>query len=222
MAAAMKKQTTRSPKPELLAPAGKAESFFAALVAGADAVYLGVQRFNARLRAANFTLPELSRLIPFAHERKKKVYVTLNTALKQKELPAAAQILHVCRTLRVDGLIVADLGLIALARRHFPDLPLHASTQAGIHNSVGAETMRKLGVRRVILARELSLAEVALIRKHTRCELEVFVHGALCYSLSGNCLASSWIGGKSGNRGLCTQVCRRAFRGPTASAPYFS
>jgi U32 family peptidase len=209
--------------PELLAPAGKPETFFAALAAGADAVYLGLDRFNARLKSENFSLKDLSRLIPYAHERGKKVFVAMNTLIKQAELPEAVSLVSGLAALGADGLIAADWGLIALVRDRFPDFRLHASTQLGIHNSAGTALAERLGFRRVILARELSHEELALVRARTAIELEVFVHGALCYSLSGFCLASSFIGGASGNRGLCTQVCRRGFfRGADREVPFFS
>ncbi len=209
-------------KPELNAPAGRRETFFAALDSGADAVYLGLKKFNARMKSGNFTLPELARLVPHAHERGKKVYVTLNTILKQTELPEAVSLLPALAGLGVDAVIVADLGLAAVARARFPGLRLHLSTQAGVHSSAGAAAAERMGCARVILARELTAEELALVRKRTAVELEVFVHGALCWSLSGFCLASSFIGGRSGNRGLCTQVCRRAFAADGAETSFFS
>lgn len=208
--------------PELNAPAGRRETFFAALDAGADAVYLGLKKFNARLKSENFTIAELARLIPFAHERGKKVYVALNTLLKQTELHEAVSLLPALAGLGADAVIIADLGLAAVARARFPGIRLHLSTQAGVHSSAGAAAAERLGCSRVILARELTRGELALVRKRTALELEVFVHGALCWSLSGFCLASSFIGGRSGNRGLCTQVCRRAFAATGAETSFFS
>jgi putative protease len=209
-------------RPELVAPAGKRETFFAALNAGADAVYLGLHKFNARLKSENFTLEELARLVPYAQERGKKVFVALNTLCKQFELPEAVALLPALEKIGVDALVVADLGLAVAARARVPGLRLHASTQAGIHSSRGALKAGELGFRRVILARELTGEELALIRARTPLELEIFVHGALCYSFSGFCLASSFIGGKSGNRGLCTQVCRRDFAAGKNESAFFS
>src|SRR4030042_578433 len=135
---------TATPKPELLAPAGKAETFFAALDSGADAVYLGLDKFNARLKSENFTLKDLARLVPYAQERGKKVYVTLNTLIKQAELPEAVCALSGLSGLGVDAVIIADWGLLALARERFPQLRLHASTQMGFHNSAGTTAAERL------------------------------------------------------------------------------
>jgi len=209
-------------KPELLAPAGGIESFHAAIDRGADAVYLGLIDFNARLRAKNFTVKTLSYLVPYAHAKQRKVYVTLNTLVKQAELEKLIHILYQLDQIGVDGLIVQDLGLIDLCSKAFPRLRLHASTQMSIHNSLGVAAARKLGLSRVVLARELTLDEIALIGRRGDTELEVFVHGALCYSFSGMCLASSFLGGSSGNRGLCTQVCRRPFATDTGKGSFFS
>ncbi|MDR2578741.1 MAG: U32 family peptidase [Chitinispirillales bacterium] len=197
---------------ELLAPAGSVESFHAAVDSGADAVYLGLDSFNARMRAKNFTARDLCGIVPYAHSRNVKVYVTLNTLIKQNEVKPALHLLYQLDQIGVDAVIAADIGLMRLASAHFPKLRLHGSTQAAVHNGHGAEFLKTLGVRRVVLARELSLDEIAATTKQSPIETEVFVHGALCYSISGQCLASSFIGGASGNRGRCTQVCRRRFR----------
>jgi putative protease len=199
-------------KPELLAPAGSTESFHAAIEAGADAVYLGLGDFNARIRAKNFTIRDLSALLPHAHSRGVKIYITLNTLIKQSEIKSAVNILYQLDQLGADAVIIADLGLMKLASTHFPNLRIHASTQAAAHNSYGVDFLRTLGAKRVVLARELSLDEIAETTKKSSIEIEVFAHGALCYSISGMCLASSFIGGASGNRGKCTQVCRRKFK----------
>jgi len=209
-------------KPELLAPAGSVETFYAALEAGADAIYAGLTDFNARLRAKNITAKSLSSLIPLAHRQKKKVYVTINILVKQHELPRVIDMLYQCEQLHVDGIIVADRGIIEIAKKYFPRLQLHGSTQMAIHNSIGAECAKGLGIKRVVLARELSARELRTIRQNTTVELEVFVHGALCYGISGLCLASSFLGGSSGNRGRCTQVCRRLFRSSTSEGYFFS
>ena len=199
-------------KPELLAPAGSTEAFYAAIDAGADAVYLGLGDFNARLRAKNFTVRDLAALIPYAHIHNVKVYATVNTLIKQSEIKPALDTLYQLEQLGADAAIVADIGLMKLASGNFPKLRVHGSTQAAVHNSNGAAFLQTLGVKRVVLARELSLDEIRETTKKSPIETEVFVHGALCYSISGMCLASSFIGGASGNRGRCTQVCRRKFK----------
>ncbi|MCX5759226.1 MAG: U32 family peptidase [Candidatus Hydrogenedentes bacterium] len=198
-------------KPELLAPAGRMETFFAAIEAGADAVYVGTRDFNARLRAPNFTLDELARMIAQTHARGRRLYVTVNTLVRQDELPELVRTLDALRRIGPDALIVQDFGVYRLARRLCPEIPLHASTQMTIHNLDGALQMQKLGFRRVILARELSLDEIRAIRASCTIELETFIHGALCYSISGQCLFSSYVHGKSANRGRCSQPCRRLF-----------
>ncbi|MFH2133117.1 MAG: peptidase U32 family protein [bacterium] len=205
----MKKRQTRIP--ELLAPAGSLESFNAALEAGADAVYLGVGALNARLRARNFTMDSLAQLLGRAKSSQVKIYVTLNTLVKQDELKSVLDMLYQLQQLEVDAVIVQDLGLADLAHRYFPALTLHASTQMVIHNQMGLDAMDQLGIKRAVLSRELSFPEIERLQLNAPVELEVFIHGALCYAISGLCLASSFIGGWSGNRGRCTQVCRRKF-----------
>ena len=198
--------------PELLAPAGHVESFHAALENGADAVYLGLKRLNARAAATNFTLDELAVLIPYAHKRGALVYVTLNSVVAASELPGVLDLLKSLSDLHADGLIVQDPGVFHLVRKFFPDLPLHGSTLMAVHNHAGVNQLERMGARRVVLARELTLEEVACIAARTRLELEVFIHGALCFSYSGLCLASSFRGGHSGLRGECVQPCRLRFR----------
>lgn len=208
---------------ELLAPAGNSDCFHAAIEAGADAVYVGAPAFNARLRAENVSIRALARLVPYAHGKGVRVYVTLNTLLKQRELEQVADLLYQLEQIGVDALIVADLGLIRIAREFFPSMPLHASTQMFVHNRAGLRAAKALGLSRAILARELTLDELAMLAAATpRPQLEVFVHGALCYSFSGACLASSFLGGSSGNRGRCTQVCRRIFAHPGGRGSVFS
>lgn len=209
-------------KPELLAPAGCLESFHAAIEAGADALYLGLNEHNARLRAKNFSIKTLSYLVPFAHKKNRKIYVTLNTLVKQNELKNIIDILYQLEQIGVDAIIIQDLGIVNIVRRYFPKLALHASTQMAIHNSIGVQIAENLGFKRVTLARECTLSEIKAIKKSTTIELEVFIHGALCYSISGLCLASSYLGGQSGNRGRCTQVCRRRFTTDNTSGFYFS
>ena len=204
---------TSPPKPELLAPAGRIETFAAALDAGADAVYVGAHRFNARLRATNFSRDELSRMTAHAHGLGKRLYITLNTLIKESELPDLARLLDELRRIGPDALIVQDLGVFRMARALCPEIPLHASTQMTIHTPDGAVQARRMGFERVILARELTLGEIRAIRAASDIELETFIHGALCYSISGQCLFSSRIHGKSANRGRCLQPCRRMFEG---------
>lgn len=198
--------------PELLAPAGDWQCLKVAAAAGADAVYLGGKFFSARRYAPNFNREELSRAADYLHIRGKKIYIAVNTLIKQEELPAALEYVNYLYSLGTDGVIIQDLGLLILARKLWPDLPLHASTQMTIHDAAGVRFLKKLGVKRVILARENSLTEISAIKHAGGLELEVFVHGALCVSYSGACLFSSMIGGRSGNRGSCTQPCRMEYR----------
>lgn len=193
---------------ELMAPAGNEEALRAAVANGADAVYLGGQQFNARQFAENFTFQGIQEAIAYAHERGVKVYVTVNTLLKNSELDEALRYLYSLGESRVDGVIVQDLGLAWAARRLLPELKLLGSTQMTVTNAAGARLLYEMGFKRVVLARELSLEDISLIRKECDIELEVFVHGALCYSYSGQCLLSSLVGGRSGNRGRCAQPCR--------------
>ncbi|NLD57504.1 MAG: U32 family peptidase [Methanomicrobiales archaeon] len=198
--------------PELLAPAGSPEAFRAAIAAGADAIYLSGKRFGARKYAANFSDAEIVDAVRLAHTRGVRVYVTVNTLIHDRELPAALEYLIWLYTIGVDAVLVQDLGLLALARKMIPGLVLHASTQMTIHNAAGVRWAAEHGLSRVVLARELSLAEVSAIAEATQdtgVGLEVFAHGALCYGYSGQCLLSSFIGGRSGNRGMCAQPCRK-------------
>ena len=197
--------------PELLAPAGNLETALAAFDAGADAVYGGLAKFNARERAANFSPDELGKLLRYAHGNGRRVYLTFNTLLREEELDEAAEFLAELARLRPDALIVQDLAVVELCRNYFPQLVLHASTQMGIHNSAGVAAAAALGIRRVILERQLTLGELRRIAAASPVELEVFVHGSLCCSLSGRCLLSSALGGWSGNRGKCKQPCRRSY-----------
>lgn len=209
-------------KTELLAPAGSLEAFFAALENGADAVYCGLTEFSARAKAKNFTLVEAERLTAYAHREQRKLYITLNTLLKEGELPRLVEILAALAAMRVDGIIIQDLGIWRLAKKHFPMLPLHASTQMTIHNAAGVQMLESMGFSRAVLARELSLAEIAAIGRESSIELEHFVHGALCFSISGQCLFSSLLSGMSGNRGRCAQPCRRRYHNRQQPGYHFS
>ena len=197
---------------ELLAPAGNLETAAAALQAGADAVYLGLGKFNARGRAENFKVNDLARLLEFAHSNGRKVYLTLNTLIKESELPELLTVLGEVARLQPDAVIVQDLGVLYIIRRYFPQLTVHASTQMNIHNSAGVKLLEKLGVKRVILERQITLEELKKIASQTTMELEVFIHGSLCISLSGRCLLSNYAENASGNRGMCRQLCRRNYR----------
>lgn len=198
-------------KPELLLPAGTVESFFAALEGGADAIYLGLQDFNARKRARNFSIFQLPTLISLAHKQKTKLYITLNTVIKNDELADLYILLAQLEQTNIDAIIIQDWGVFHLAKKFFPKLTIHASTQMAFHNAPGANFAARAGIERVILARELTLKELTDIKKNSKVELELFVHGALCYSFSGMCLFSSYLGGMSANRGACKQPCRRMF-----------
>ncbi|GAB6098368.1 U32 family peptidase [Halanaerocella petrolearia] len=195
-------------KPELLSPVGDQDSLYAAVQNGADAVYLGGETFNARNRADNFSLQELKSAIDYAHIRGVRVYVTVNTLYKNNEIRDVLQFIEEIYHHRVDGVIVQDLGAAKLINESFPDLELHASTQLTVHNLAGAKYLESLGFSRVVLARELSLSEIKEIIIGTDLEVETFIHGALCVCYSGQCLMSSLIGGRSGNRGRCAQPCR--------------
>jgi putative protease len=199
-------------RPELLAPAGNLESFFAALEHGADAIYVGYRDYNARTAAANFGLEDIARLTEYAHSHGVHLHVALNAILRENELGEIVSVLDGLARIRPDGLIVQDGGIARLCRRHFPDLPLHASTLMTVHNQAGVRQVGAMGFRRAVLARELSLDEIAQISSATTLELEIFVHGALCFSYSGLCLASSFFGGRSSLRGRCVQPCRRLYR----------
>jgi putative protease len=195
-------------RPEVLAPAGDRACLEAAVRAGADAVYFGLQAFNARARAANFDTAALEATVRYVHEHGVKAYVTLNTLVFDDELSALEGAVRACAAAGVDAVIVQDLGVAKLVRSVAPGMPLHASTQMTCTDAGAVELARELGASRVILARELSLEEVAQIRARSPVELEVFVHGALCISYSGQCLTSEAIGGRSANRGACAQACR--------------
>ncbi len=198
--------------PELLAPVGSKESLVAAVENGADAVYFGGTLFSARQYASNFNREELEWAIDYAHARGVKAYVTVNTLIKDPELEEACDYLHFLCNAGADAVIVQDIGILKLLREQLPDLPVHASTQMTIHNAEGVKFLQEIGVKRVVLAREMSLDEIKLIKSETGMEIETFIHGALCFSYSGQCLLSSMIGGRSGNRGYCAQPCRKKYR----------
>lgn len=194
--------------PELLAPAGSFECLIAAVSAGADAVYVGGKKFGARAFAKNFDMEELCRAVAYCHVHGVKLYVTVNILVEDIEMEEVVQYAADLYRIGVDALIVADVGAIREIRRFVPDLELHASTQASVHNSIGADEMYALGCERVVLARELSLSDISVTTEKSGPEIEVFLHGALCVCHSGQCLFSSLVGGRSGNRGECAQPCR--------------
>lgn len=201
--------------PEILAPVGGKDSFFAALNSGADAVFLGLKQFNARARAENFTEADLRELIPLAHRFGMKVLVTLNILIKDVELKDLIETLTVLEDLEVDAIIVQDLGVAKIVREHFPTLRLHASTQMAVHNLAGVQMAAKLGFKRVVLARELTALEIKKIKsaiQENSVEIEAFCHGSLCYSYSGLCFFSGAEDARSGNRGECAYTCRKPYK----------
>ncbi len=194
--------------PELLSPVGDLECLKAAVQNGANAVYLGASNFNARARATNFDNENLKEAILYAKLRNVKVNLTLNILLKENELEDAVNLAIFAYNCGVDAIIVQDLGLAKILHENYPEIVLHASTQMTVHNLDGVKQLEGLGFKRVVLSRELSFDEIDYIRKNTDIELEVFIHGALCISYSGQCLFSSMVGNRSGNRGMCAQPCR--------------
>ena len=198
-------------KVEILAPAGSMGSLIAAMNKGADAVYLGGNKFSARAYASNFDNDNMIKAVDYAHSYGAKVYVTLNTILKENEIEEAVRYVGFLYEIGVDAIILQDLGLFKRIKEDYPDFEIHASTQMTIHNGEGALFFKEKGFHRIVLSRELSLDEIKYISKDLGIETEIFVHGALCVSYSGQCLMSSMIGGRSGNRGRCAQPCRMEY-----------
>ena len=199
-------------KIELLAPAGSMESLYAAVQNGADAVYLGGSKFSARAYASNFGEEEMTKAVEYCHIYGVKVFVTLNTLLKENEMDEALKYAAFLYSIGVDGIIIQDMGLAYLINKNLPDLEIHASTQMTVHNGEGALFLKDIGFKRIVLSRELSLKEIKHISTDLGVETEIFVHGALCICYSGQCLMSSIIGGRSGNRGRCAQPCRLPYK----------
>ncbi len=199
-------------KPELLSPAGSMESLKAAIQGGCDAVYLSGNLYGARSYAANFTNDELKEAVALAHLYGVKVYVTVNTLIYEAEVKNFLSYIEFLTTISVDALIIQDIGMMDLLHQRYPRLELHASTQMHIHNLEGVKLLEDLGIKRVVLARETPIELVREIKQQTSLEIEIFVHGALCISYSGQCLMSSLIGGRSGNRGTCAQCCRQPYQ----------
>lgn len=198
-------------KVELLAPAGDMACFRAAVNAGADAVYLGGEEYGARAYASNFTEEEVCEAIRYAHLFGVKVYLTVNTLVKEKELNGLCRFMIPFYEAGLDGVIVQDFGVMEVLKENFPGLPLHASTQMCIAGKYGADILKEYGISRIVPARELSLEEIVEIKEETGMEVECFIHGAMCYSYSGQCLFSSFLGGRSGNRGRCAGPCRLSY-----------
>ena len=197
---------------ELLAPAGSYESLVAAVNAGADAIYIGGSRFGARAYAHNLEEEELCRAIRYAHLHNCDLYLTVNTLLKDREMEDLGAYLKPYYECGLDAVIVQDLGVMSYIREAFPDLPVHASTQMPILGEDGDAFMKELGASRIVTARELSLEEIRRIHQTVDIEIESFIHGALCYCYSGQCLFSSMLGGRSGNSGRCAQPCRLPYQ----------
>ncbi len=195
-------------KPELLAPAGNMEKLKMALIYGADAVYLGGKAFGLRAYSNNFNEEEMAEAFAFAHQLNKKVYITVNIFAHNTDLETLPQYLEYLYNQGADGIIVSDLGVYRIARQVVPDLPIHVSTQANNTNWASALMWQELGVKRIVLARELSLREITEIHSKTSLELEAFIHGAMCISYSGRCLLSNYFAGRDANRGECVQACR--------------
>lgn len=211
---------------ELLAPAGNIEALDAAFGEGADAVYMGLKSFNARLRSSNFAWNQAEAAVQTAHRLGKKIYITVNTVCEEHETERLYRFLGYLNKIKPDGLIVQDFGVVRMCQEFFPDLELHASTQMNVGSASAANLLFNQGIKRVVLARELGFEEVKEIKEKTKAEIEMFVHGALCVSESGLCLFSSFLGGKSANRGMCAQACRRLYSaqlsGGDSQGYYFS
>lgn len=203
-------------KIEVLSPAGSMDSLIAAVRCGADALYLGAKQFSARAKANNFSSEELIEAVSYCHKSNVKVYVTVNILIREEELPEVMQLIDFLNSIEVDALIVQDIGLISLIKQHYPQLEIHGSTQMSIHDKNALPILKQMGVKRIVTAREMNkyqLAEFTKAARELAIEVEHFVHGALCMSVSGQCQLSAMIGRRSGNRGMCAQPCRLPFSG---------
>ena len=196
---------------ELLSPAGSPEAVIAAVQNGADAIYLGLGDFNARRGAKNFSAEEFEKAVRYCRVRGCKVYVTMNTLVNDREMAGALDLARFASDVGASAILVQDLGLLSVLKRAVPDIPLHASTQMSIHSLDGVKAAAAMGLERAVLARELSLDQIRYISRNSPIETEIFVHGALCFSHSGQCYMSSLIGRRSGNRGMCAQPCRMEY-----------
>ena len=198
---------------ELSMPAGNLENAVYAFLGGADSVYFGLKDFSARKGAENFSFSDYRKIRKYAKDNGRKIYITINTLIRDSELERVFDVLKEIEKCGVDGIIVQDLGVIRLLKNHFPTLGIHASTQLAVHTNYGVKMLRELGAERVVLSRELSLKEIEKIRKNNpEIELKVFIHGAMCYGFSGLCMASLEKTGRSANRGECAQICRTWFK----------
>ncbi|MGL5936394.1 MAG: peptidase U32 family protein, partial [Cetobacterium sp.] len=206
---------------KIVAPAGSIDRFHAAVKAGADEIYMGLKGFGARRNAVNLTLEEYKEALDYAHERGVKVFLTLNTIMMDVEIEAISINLKELYKHGLDAVIVQDFGLAKFIKQNYPGLELHGSTQMTVANHIEANYLKSIGFERVVLPRELSFEEIKSIREKTDIELEIFVSGALCISYSGNCYMSSFIGGRSGNRGMCAQPCRKKYTSNGEEEGYF-
>ena len=205
----------------IVAPAGNMERFYAAVKAGADEIYMGIKGFGARRNAENFTLSEYMEALDYAHERGVRIFLTLNTVMRDKEIEALYENIKALYEQGLDAVIVQDLGLFRFIKDNFPDISIHGSTQMTVANHIEANYLKEIGFSRVVLSRELSFQDIKAVKENTEIELEIFVSGALCISYSGNCYLSSFIGGRSGNRGLCAQPCRKEYTTSQKEKGYF-
>ena len=196
---------------EILAPAGSQESLVAGVRCGANAVYLGGKVLNARRNAGNFNDEELENAVRYCHQRGVKVYLTMNTLCRDNEMDEAYNLVKKALSFGVDAFIVQDIGVIKMIKSCFPNARIHGSTQMSISTPEGVRALKEMGISRVVLPREMTVEEIAEIREKTDLELEMFIHGALCMSVSGQCYLSAMLGQRSGNRGLCAQPCRLSF-----------
>ena len=206
---------------KIVAPAGNMERFYSAISATADEIYLGLKGFGARRNAENFTVEELKKAIDYAHLRGSRIFLTLNTIMTNREIELLYPTLKDLYNYGLDAIIVQDLGYAEYLHKNFPSIELHGSTQMTVANYYEINYLKKLGFKRIVLPRELSFEEIKEIREHTDMELEVFVSGSLCISFSGNCYMSSFIGGRSGNRGMCAQPCRKEYKTSCGEKSYF-
>ncbi|QYR64004.1 peptidase U32 family protein [Fusobacterium animalis] len=206
---------------KIVAPAGNMERFYSAISATADEIYLGLKGFGARRNAENFTVEELKKAIDYAHLRGSRIFLTLNTIMTNREIELLYPTLKDLYDYGLDAIIVQDLGYAEYLHKNFPSIEIHGSTQMTVANYYEINYLKKLGFKRIVLPRELSFEEIKEIREHTDIELEVFVSGSLCISFSGNCYMSSFIGGRSGNRGMCAQPCRKEYKTSCGEKSYF-
>jgi len=206
---------------KIVAPAGNMERFYSAISATADEIYLGLKGFGARRNAENFTVEELKKAIDYAHLRRSRIFLTLNTIMTNREIELLYPTLKDLYNYGLDAIIVQDIGYAEYLHKNFPSIEIHGSTQMTVANYYEINYLKELGFKRIVLPRELSFEEIKEIRKHTDMELEIFVSGSLCISFSGNCYMSSFIGGRSGNRGMCAQPCRKEYKTSCGEKSYF-